>query len=63
MALADEDPTGDRRQNEGAAFSILQDGEFVWFSAFGQSPAQVLDFAMVVVNDENLSWIFGSCVH
>jgi hypothetical protein len=43
--------------------SILQDGEFVWFSAFGQSPAQVLDFAMVVVNDENLSWIFGSCVH
>jgi hypothetical protein len=43
--------------------SVLQDGEFVRFSAFGQRPAQVLDFAAVVVNDENLSWILGSCVH
>jgi hypothetical protein len=51
---------GDKTESR---LSILEDGEFVWFSVFAQSSAQFLDRAMVVINDENLSWIVETGIH
>jgi hypothetical protein len=43
--------------------SIPQYGELAWFFKLVQSPAQDFDISMVVVNDYNLSWSFGSVQH
>jgi hypothetical protein len=40
--------------------SILQYGQFEWFPVLAQGPAQDFDVAIVVVNDNNLSWVFES---
>ncbi len=51
---------GDKTES---CLSIPEDGKFVRFCAFAQSSTQVLDRAMVVVNNENLSRFIEMSIH